>query len=116
MTSSPVFKKKAMPVSKHPFSDKNEERKQDEALRVSHVPADDSNNYIELQMHNLSDDSHGPQPLETDNKKQSDAKYFSQLKSHRQEVRRPFSPPFAGNSAEKEEPLRTSFQKKLDFL
>lgn len=61
----------------HPFSDKNEERKQDEALRVSHVPADDTRNYIELQMDNLSDDSHGHHTLETENKKQSDAKYFS---------------------------------------
>lgn len=98
-----------MPINLHPLSDKNEDRKQAEELRVSHVPADDTKNYIELQMDNLSDDSHGHHPLESDNKKQSDGKYFSQLKSHRQEVRRPFSPPFAGNSAEKEEPIRTSF-------
>ena len=115
MTSSPVIKKKPIPINLHPLSEKNHDRKQDE-LRVSHVPQDETNNYIELQMDNLSEDSQENQPLETENKKGTDAKYFSQLKSHRQEQRRPFSPPFVGNSAEKEEVEKTSFQKKLDFL
>ena len=38
MTSSPVFKKKIMAINLHPKSEKNNDRKQDDALRVSHVP------------------------------------------------------------------------------
>jgi hypothetical protein len=37
MTSSPVIKKKSIPLNLHPLSEKNHDRKQDE-LRVSHVP------------------------------------------------------------------------------
>jgi hypothetical protein len=111
MTSSPVIANKRVPAN--PLSSKPEFRRQDEALRVSHVPAETKENYIELHMDNASEDSKDGEKKEA-KAKASEMKYFSQLKSHRQEIRRSFSPPFAGkeNSDENE----SSFQKKLDFL
>ena len=106
MTSSPIIAKRA---TLNPLSSKQELRKQDNDLRVSNVPADAKENYIELHMDNASEESNDARRPETKGKT-SDMKYFSQLKSHRQEVRRSFSPPFAVNNED------SSFQKKLDFL
>lgn len=77
------------------------------------------NKFIELHMDNASEDSQETHRPETANL--GKASEFSQLKSHRQEVRRSFSPPFLKEnsqeyySAEKEE-VDNSCQKKLDFV